>query len=321
MLTAQGGRTQVPADASDSEQHIDHVRRFNRFYTRTIGVLQDGYLHSPFSLAEVRVLYELAHRQRATATELARELDLDAGYLSRILGGFDRRGLLDRTKSERDGRESVLMLNGLGHAAFTPLEANARAEIGALLARLPQPQQHQLVGAMRTIEGLLGDKQPDPAAYVLRQHRPGDMGWVVQRHGALYAQEYGFDEQFEALVASIVAKFIQHLDPDRERCWIAERDGHRVGCIFLVKASQSIGKLRLFLVEPEARGAGLGHALVDDCIHFARLAGYRKVRLWTQSSLLAARHLYVQAGFSKIQAEPHHSYSQDLVAETWELRL
>jgi DNA-binding MarR family transcriptional regulator/N-acetylglutamate synthase-like GNAT family acetyltransferase len=311
----------MPADASDSERCIDDVRRFNRFYTRTIGVLQDGYLHSPFSLAEVRVLYELAHRERATATELARELDLDPGYLSRLLSGFDRRGLLDRTKSERDGRESVLTLNREGHAAFIPLETSARQEIGALLARLPDRQQQRLVHAMHTIEDLLGSRQPQTAAYVLRQHQSGDMGWVVQRHGTLYAQEYGFDEQFEALVASIVAKFIQHYDPKRERCWIAERDGERVGCVFLVRASKTIGKLRLFLVEPSARGAGLGRALVDDCLRFARAAGYRKVRLWTQSNLLAARHIYAKVGFSRIEAEPHHSYSQDLVAETWEIRL
>jgi DNA-binding MarR family transcriptional regulator/N-acetylglutamate synthase-like GNAT family acetyltransferase len=306
---------------SELELRIDRMRRFNRFYTRSIGVLQEGYLHSPFSLAEVRVLYELAHRQRATATELARELDLDPGYLSRILSGFDRRGLLERTRSQRDGRESVLSLNQAGHAAFTPLEADARKEIGALLARLADRQQQRLVGAMQTIECLLGEAGPEHAAFVLRQHQPGDMGWVVQRHGVLYAQEYGYDAQFEALVASIVAKFLQHYDPQRERCWIAERQGEMLGCVFLVKASKTIGKLRLFLVEPEARGAGIGHALTEACLRFAREAGYRKVRLWTQSELLAARHIYARIGFSKIAEEHHHSFSKDLVAETWELRL
>ncbi|HLZ31141.1 MAG TPA: helix-turn-helix domain-containing GNAT family N-acetyltransferase [Chloroflexota bacterium] len=323
MATAQAGRAAVPG----AEARIDHVRRFNRFYTRIIGVLQDGYLHSPFSLAQVRVLYELAHREGATASELARELDLDAGYLSRILGGFDRRGLLARTRSARDGRESVLGLTRAGQDALTPLEAHAREEIGALLARLPDRQQVELVAAMHTIEGLLGERteraagHAEAAAYILRPHRPGDMGWVVQRHGVLYAREYGFDEQFEALVATIVAKFVAHFDPVHERCWIAERDGERVGCIFLVRATRTIAKLRLFLVEPEARGTGLGNALVDDCLRFARSAGYRKVRLWTQSNLLAARHLYLKAGFSRIAEQPHHSYSQDLVAETWELRL
>jgi DNA-binding MarR family transcriptional regulator/N-acetylglutamate synthase-like GNAT family acetyltransferase len=313
--------TIVLADTPSAPQAVDAVRRFNRFYTRTIGVLQDGYLHSPFSLAQVRVLYELAHRERATATELARELGLDGGYLSRILSGFDRRGLLDRTKSERDGREHVLMLSRDGQAALRPLEASARAEVGSLLAGLPAIQQRQLVGAMRTIEGLLGEREPLTPAYVLRRPQSGDMGWVVERHGVLYAQEYAFDEQFEALVASIVAKFIQHYDPRRERCWIAERDGQRVGCVFLVNASKTVAKLRLFLVEPEARGGGIGRALVEDCLRFARAAGYRKVRLWTQSNLLAARHLYARAGFSKIAEEPHHSFSQDLVAETWEIRL
>jgi DNA-binding MarR family transcriptional regulator/GNAT superfamily N-acetyltransferase len=307
---------------SSFEARVDAVRRFNRFYTRTIGVLQEGYLRSPFSLAEVRVLYELAHRQQATATDLARELDLDPGYLSRILGRFARRGLLDRTKSDRDGRESVLSLSRLGQQAIVPLEANAREQIGALLGRLPDEQQHQLVRAMRSVEGLLGDPQPDAGAFVLRQHQAGgDMGWVVQRHGALYAREYSFDEQFEALVAGVVAKFIQHFDPERERCWIAERDGERVGCIFLVKGSNTIGKLRLFLVEPDARGGGLGSALVTECLRYARSAGYRRVRLWTQSNLLAARRIYQRAGFSKIAEEPHHSFSQDLVAETWEIRL
>ncbi len=241
------------------EQRIDAVRRFNRFYTRRIGALQDGYLHSDFSLAEVRVLYELAHRERCTARELGQALDIDPGYLSRIVHGFIRRGLLDRTTADHDGRARWLRLTVAGRA--------------------------------------------------------------VQRHGVLYAQEYNFDETFEALVASIVAKFINHEDPSRERCWIAERDGVPVGCVFLVRASKKVGKLRLFLVEPDARGLGIGTRLVDDLLAFARSAGYRKVRLWTQRNLLAARHVYAKAGFEKIDDESHHSFSQDLVAETWELRL
>jgi DNA-binding MarR family transcriptional regulator/N-acetylglutamate synthase-like GNAT family acetyltransferase len=300
---------------------IDAVRRFNRFYTRRIGVLEDGYLNSPFSLAEVRVLYELAHVDRLTATDLAHQLELDPGYLSRIVGRFVERGLLDRTRSERDGRESWLSLSPAGRAVFEPLERGARAQVGELLAGLAEPDQAQLVASLRKIEHLLGEPPDRASGFALRQHRPGDMGWVVQRHGALYAAEYGFDTDFEALVASIVARFIRRLDPERERCWIAERDGDPVGCIFLVKGSPTIGKLRLFLVEPEARGLGLGRRLVAECVQFARGAGYRKVRLWTQSNLLAARHLYAQAGFRVIASEPHHSYSQDLVAETWELRL
>jgi DNA-binding MarR family transcriptional regulator/N-acetylglutamate synthase-like GNAT family acetyltransferase len=311
------------------EQRIDAVRRFNRQYTRRIGVLQRGYLRSPFSLAEVRVLYELAHRERATATELARELDLDAGYLSRILASFSRHGLLHRARSDRDGREQLLSLTRHGLDTFEPLEAAAREQIGALLRQLPDRQQQRLVAAMRTISAILGDppdtRDPRGAAQgeacVLRRPVPGDMGWVVERHGAIYADEYGWDERFEALVAGIVAKFVEHFDAERERCWIAERQGERVGCIFLVKATRTIGKLRLFLVEPDARGLGIGKRLVDECIGFAREAGYRKVRLWTQSNLLAARHIYARTGFRLIASEPHHSFGADLVSETWELRL
>jgi DNA-binding MarR family transcriptional regulator/N-acetylglutamate synthase-like GNAT family acetyltransferase len=305
----------------DLDARVDGVRRFNRFYTRRIGVLQDGYLQSPFSLAEVRVLYELAHRQRATASALASDLDLDPGYLSRILRGFVKRGLLDRTRSDVDGRELWLSLNAHGQQAFEPLEARQRDEVATLLERLDEPNQRRLVDAMRSIETALGEPRTESPGYVIRDFRPGDMGWVVQRHGALYWEEYAFDEHFEALVASIVAKFIQHYDPRRERCWIAERDGRNVGCVFLVKGSKTIAKLRLFLVEPDARGLGIGSRLVDECLRFARAAGYRRVRLWTQSILLAARHIYAKAGFQMIGEEPHHSFSRDLVAETWELKL
>ena len=309
------------ADNQDIEQRIEAVRSFNRFYTRRIGVLQDGYLHSEFSLAEVRVLYELAQRERSTARELGQALDIDAGYLSRIVHGFVRRGLLDRTASDHDGRTRWLCLTPAGRAAFEPLQDSARRQIGALLAALPETAQAQLVTALRQVESLLSERPPAAQPYIVRAHRSGDMGWVVQRHGVLYAQEYGFDEHFEALVASIVAKFIEHEDPSRERCWIAERGGVPVGCVFLVKASRKVGKLRLFLVEPDARGLGIGTRLVDDLLAFARAAGYRKVRLWTQSNLLAARHVYARAGFEKVDEEPHRSFAQDLVAETWELRL
>ena len=310
---------------SELEQRIDAVRGFNRLYTRRIGVLQHGYLRSPFSLAEVRVLYELAHRQPTTATELARALDLDAGYLSRILASFARRGMLHRARSDRDGREQLLSLTRDGRDTFAPLEAAAREQIGALLEQLPQRQQQRLVAAMHAIGALLGEpeaeSEPGKQALVLRQPEPGDMGWVVERHGAIYADEYGWDAHFEALVASIVAKFVDHFDPERERCWIAERHGERVGCIFLVKATNTVSKLRLFLVEPDARGLGIGKQLVDECIRFAREAGYRKMRLWTQSNLLAARHIYARSGFRMIASDPHHSFGFDLVSETWELRL
>src|SRR5438309_1304010 len=261
------------ADNPDLEQRIDAVRSFNRFYTRRIGVLQDGYLHSDFSLAEVRVLYELAHRARCTARELGQALDIDAGYLSRIVHGFVRRGLLDRTASDHDGRTRWLCLTPAGRAAFEPLQDSARRQIGALLEALPETAQAQLVHALGQVESLLSERPPAAQPYAVRAHRSGDMGWVVQRHGVLYAQEYGFDEHFEALVASIVARFIEHEDPSRERCWIAERGGVPVGCVFLVKASRKVGKLRLFLVEPDARGLGIGTRLVDDLLAFARAAG------------------------------------------------
>ncbi len=314
-----------PAPASTFDQRLAQVRGFNRFYTRHIGLLQQGYLHSPFSLTEVRVLYELAHTTSTTASELGRALDLDAGYLSRILRDFTRQGLLDREPHSRDARQSLLRLSEHGREVFAPLDGAAREQVAQQMASLPPTEQERLVDAMRTIQSLLeqpGDGAHRPIApYVLRPPQSGDLGWVVQRHGAIYAQEYGYDEHFEALVAEIVAHFVDKFDPRRDRCWIAERDGQPIGCIFLVRASATIGKLRLFLVEPAARGHGIGWRLIEECIRFARHAGYRRIRLWTQSELLAARHLYARAGFRCIAEEPHHSFSKDLVAETWELRL
>jgi DNA-binding MarR family transcriptional regulator/N-acetylglutamate synthase-like GNAT family acetyltransferase len=302
-------------------QRADQVRRFNRLYTSRIGVLQKGYLSSPFSLAEVRVLYELAHQASVTASELARQLDLDPGYLSRILRKFGEHGLLDRTKSERDGREQHLSLTPRGQSTLEPLESGARQQIGALLDQLSDAQQQQLVGAMATIEDLL--EQPRAVrGYQLRtQPLPGDFGWVVARHGAIYASEYGWDLTFEALVATIVAKFVDHYDPELERVWIAERDGQRLGCVFLVKVSRRVAKLRLFLVEPDARGLGIGRRMVSELLTFARASGYQTVRLWTQSCLLAARHVYADFGFKLIGEEPNHAFGADLVSETWELRL
>jgi DNA-binding MarR family transcriptional regulator/N-acetylglutamate synthase-like GNAT family acetyltransferase len=301
--------------------HVDAVRRFNRWYTRRIGVLEEGYLSSPFSLAEVRVLYELAHCPGTTASELARSLELDPGYLSRILRKFQERSLLERTRSARDGRETHLNLTAVGQQTFEPLEDGARQQVGTLLGDLPEAQQARLVDAMSTIETLL-DQASQTRDYRLRTEAlPGDFGWVVQRHGAIYAQEYGWDLTFEALVASIVAKFVDHFDPERERVWIAERDGERLGCVFLVKQSRRVAKLRLFLVEPEARGLGIGGRMVDELIAFARASGYHTIRLWTQSVLLAARHIYAQKGFKLIDEEPNHAFGADLVSETWELRL
>jgi DNA-binding MarR family transcriptional regulator len=303
------------------EQRVACVRRFNRFYTQKIGVLQEGLVGSPFSLAEARVLYELAHRDRPTATALGRDLGLDAGYLSRILRSFERRGLIKRTRSEADGRQSHVGLTARGQAAFAPLNTRSGDEIGAMLGGLPAPDQERLVGAMRTIEGLLGAPAATRAPYLLRPHHPGDMGWVVHRHGVLYAQEYGFDEEFEGLVATIVARFIQRYDSRKERCWIAEKDGEIVGSVFVVKHGQTVAQLRLLLVEPKARGLGLGARLVDECIRFARQARYRKMTLWTNSVLVAARRIYATAGFRIVRKERYRGFGQELTGETWELTL
>ena len=305
----------------DLEQRVEAARSFNRFYTRRIGVLREGAYKSPFSLTEARVLYELAHRDQPTATTLGRELGLDAGYLSRMLRGFEKRGLIVKTRSADDGRQSHLALTALGRKVFAPLNARSHGEVATMLRHLSPAAQARLLAAMRTIEQLLGERPEPPAAYLLRPPRPGDLGWVVQRHGALYAQEYGYDEQFEALVAEIVAHFVQHYDAQRERCWIAERDGEPVGCVFVVKQSPTVAKLRLLLVEPSARGSGLGTRLVSECVGFARQAGYRKLTLWTQSELRAARRLYQTAGFHLVHRERHTSFGKRLVAETWDLEL
>ncbi len=303
------------------EQRVAAVRRFNRFYTRQIGVLQEHLLKSPFSLTEARVIYELAQREQATATELGVELGLDAGYLSRILRGFEKRGLIDKQPSPADGRRTLLRLSDAGREAFARLNGNARQDVETMLRDLPADAQLRLVQALGTIEGLLGARPERNAPYILRPHRPGDMGWVVQRHGALYAQEYGWDEQFEALVAEIVARFVRRYDPKRERCWIAERDGENVGSVFLVRRSATVAQLRLLLVEPQARGLGIGKRLVDECTRFARQVGYRKIMLWTNSVLDAARHLYQQAAYRLVDEERHHSFGHDLVGQTWELKL
>jgi DNA-binding MarR family transcriptional regulator/GNAT superfamily N-acetyltransferase len=306
---------------SDFDGRVAAVRHFNRFYTRQIGVLREGYLDSPFSLTQVRVLYELAHRQQTTATQLRRELGLDAGYLSRLLRRFRRRGLIEKKLSKTDGRQSLLWLTPRGRKAFAPLNARSRKEIGAMVAGLAAADQHRLVKAMHTIETLLGAASEPAVPYLLRPPHAGDMGWVVHRHGVLYSQEYGWDERFEALVASIVAKFVAQYDPRRERCWIAERDGDNVGCVFLVKESDAVARLRLLLVEPAARGLGIGSRLVDECVRFARATGYKKITLWTNDVLVAARRIYEQARFRLVHQESHHSFGHDLTGETWDLEL
>jgi len=309
--------------AAADPARLDAVRAFNRFYTRRIGVLGEHLLDSPFSLAETRVLYELAHRDQPAASDLARDLGLDAGYLSRILRRFEARGLIDRAPSPADRRQSLLRLTRRGRRTFAPLERRARADAAAMLGRLPAQGQRQVVEAMSTIEQLLA---PPAAArpavpYVLRTHQPGDMGWVIHRHGAIYARERGYNAEFEALVARICADFLDHFDPTGERCWIAERHGEIVGSVFLVRKSKTVAKLRLLLVEAEARGLGIGRRLVDECVRFARTAGYRRITLWTQNDLEAARRLYHEAGFRRVHQEAHRSFGQDLVAETWDLTL
>jgi DNA-binding MarR family transcriptional regulator/GNAT superfamily N-acetyltransferase len=302
-------------------QRVEAVRQFNRFYTQKIGVLHEGLLSSPFSLTEVRVLYELAHRERPVASELGKDLGLDPGYLSRILSSFKAKGLIDSKPSEQDGRQSILWLTEQGKAAFAPLNERARDEIGLLLGSLIESDQILLVKAMESIKELLSLRPKSKMPYLLRPHQPGDMGWVVHLHGMLYTQEYGWDETFEALVAGIVAKFIQNFDPKRERCWIAEIEGEIVGSAFLVKEAETVSKLRLLLVHPKARGLGIGKRMVNECIRFARQVGYRKTILWTNNVLLAARHIYEAAGFKLVLEEPHHSFGHDLVGETWELEL
>jgi DNA-binding MarR family transcriptional regulator/GNAT superfamily N-acetyltransferase len=306
---------------TELQQRVEAVRRFSRFYTRKIGVLGEGLLGSPFSLTEARVIWELGHRGRATAGELGRELGLDAGYLSRILRGFDSRGLIDRQTSDSDARQSILTLTRTGEAAFAKLNTRSQVEIAAMLDTLAPEDQHRLVESLRVVEDLLGATPARREPYMLRPHQPGDMGWVVHRHGVLYAEEYGWDERFEALVAGIVAEFIKNFDPKRERCWIAERDGEPVGSVFLVRESDTVAKLRLLLVEPKARGLGIGARLVEECVRFARRSGYKCIALWTNSVLAEARALYEKAGFRKVKSEPHAIFGVELVGETWELDL
>jgi len=316
-------------DPSVGDDTIAAVRRFNRFYTRRIGVLEEGLVDTPFTLAESRLLWELAHRERTTASELARDLALDRGYMSRLLRGLRERALVTSTRSPHDARHALLALTAQGRKAYAPLDRRTQTQVAAMLAPLGEADRSRLVAAMGTVERLL---EPDPARtapWLLRAHRPGDLGWVIARHGALYAHEYGWDIRFEALVARIAAHFVEHLEPEREACWIAERDGANLGCVFLVQARDDatdapqpgVAQLRLLLVEPSARGLGIGARLVDECERFARGAGYRRIVLWTNSVLVAARGIYAKAGYRLTKNEHHTSFGHALVGENWELEL
>ena len=304
----------------DPDHQISAVRAFNRFYTRKLGVFDQHFMKSPFSLSEGRVLYELAHREVLAAKEIGIELGLDPGYLSRLIQNFDEKGLITRKPLPSDRRQYQLSLTAKGRAAFAKLDRSSDDQVVAMLAALAGGDRQRVVEAMATIERLL-DRSPASARAILREPRPGDMGWVVQSHGALYASEYGFDSSFEALVAEIAAKFLTSFDASRERCWIAELDGVPVGSVFLVKHSDDVAKLRLLLVDPAGRGQGLGQKLVAECIAFAKACGYRKVTLWTQSILLAARKIYQDSGFVLVASEPHRSFGQSLIGETWEREL
>jgi DNA-binding MarR family transcriptional regulator/GNAT superfamily N-acetyltransferase len=305
----------------EHDDQIAAVRAFNRFYTSKLGVLDQRLLQSPFSLSEARVLYEIAKRENPAAKAIGIGLGLDPGYLSRIIQNFDDSGLISRKPLPSDRRQYRLALTAKGRQAFDRLDRSSQDDVAAMLASLPHGGRERLIGAMAVIESLLGAAgDPLPPA-ILRGPRPGDMGWVVQSHGSLYAREYGFDSSFESLVAEISAKFLASFDASRERCWIAERDGAPVGSVFLVRHSDDVAKLRLLLVDPAGRGQGLGQRLVAECLSFARQCGYRKITLWTQSILVAARKLYQDAGFVLVGSEPHRSFGQSLIGETWELKL
>lgn len=305
------------------ETRVAVVRRFNRFYTQRIGILGERLLASPFSLTEARVLYELAYAgpDAPSASGLASSLGIDEGYLSRILRGFVQRGWVRRERSAADARKVLLSLTTKGRKVFDPLDAHSHDEARALLAKLSGKNQTALTASMRSIESILDADTEKSAPIVLRPPEPGDIGWIIHRHGVLYADEYRYDARFEALVASIAAHFVERFDASGERCWIVEKAGEIVGSVFLVRKSVRVAKLRLLLVEPSARGLGLGARLVDECVRFARAAGYRKIVLWTQSELLAARRIYERAGFTRRAAKPHHSFGRKLIAETWELKL
>ena len=297
------------------------IRGFNRFYTRKLGLIEPKLLHSPFTLQEARILYEIRHRPACTATDLTRDLGLDPGFVSRTLQALQRRQIVTRKPAKHDGRINELSLTAKGRSAQAELERRSHEEVGNLLASLDDSRRGAVVRAMTTIEQALEQPAEKPAAFLLRSHRPGDIGWVISSQAKAYAGEYGWDISYEALVAEICAQFIRNYDPAREHCWIAEANGEPLGSIFLVNGGDGIAKLRLLMVEEKARGLGVGRALVEQCIRTARDNGYKRMTLWTQSILLAARGIYARAGFRCVKEEKHHSFGVDLVGETWELAL
>jgi DNA-binding MarR family transcriptional regulator/GNAT superfamily N-acetyltransferase len=311
----------MAVEQTQMQARVEAVRRFNRFYTKQIGLLRAGILGSGYSLTEARVLFELAHRGEVTATELSGVLGIDPGYLSRILRKFQNQGFIEKSHSEGDRRQRLLRLADAGRDVFAMLNSRARNDVESMLNRLSGENQHRLLTAMSTIEDVLEASPEKPSRYIIRPHQPGDIGWVTHRHGVLYSEEYGWDETFEALVAGILADFIKNFDAKRERSWIAEMDGEIVGSVFAARGSDEVAKLRLLLVEPKARGMGLGTHLVDECIRFTRRVGYRKLSLWTNDVLHAARRIYQRAGFQLVEENKHHSFGHDLVGQTWELEL
>jgi DNA-binding MarR family transcriptional regulator/N-acetylglutamate synthase-like GNAT family acetyltransferase len=302
-------------------QHVESIRAFNRFYTRQLGLLEEGLLNSPFTLTECRVLYEIAHRDQPTAAQIRGSLGLDAGYLSRILAKFEQRKLVRRTDSKQDERAAHLSLTAAGRKAFLPIEAAARAHIDGLLKPLDPRDVGAVTAAMGVVQRVLGGSGSAAETYRLRDLKPGDIGWVVHRQAVLYTREYGWDQTYEALVAEILSGFVKTFDHERERSWIAERDAQIIGSVFLMRASDEVAKLRLLYVEPSARGLGLGRHLVDECIRFSREKDYRKLTLWTNDCLISARKIYQAAGFQLVREEPHHSFGKDLIGQTWDLAL
>jgi len=311
----------MTSHAKSAPDQIDAVRHFNRFYTRQLGLLDEGLLASAFSLTEARILFELAHHDQLTATALCADLGLDPGYLSRILKRFEEQGLLAREPHPDDARQVLLTLTPAGRRAFAPLDQGSRDQIAGLLGALAPGERDALIAAMQTIERSL-TKTPEPQIpYILRPLRVGDVGWITHRQGLLYHQEYGWDETYEALVAKILSDFVQNFNSRREASWIAERAGQVVGSVFVVEQSETVAKLRLLYVEPAVRGLGIGRRLVDECISFARAKGYKTLTLWTNDVLVSARRIYEAAGFKLVEQEPHHSFGKDLIGQTWSLAL